>query len=610
MLLSPSSSSSGVPANPNPNVVNPAPVVGVPVSGNVMRYHSGRAEAKAPKYDGRSDVEDWIVSFEVAGKCNRWDPDVYVWAAVNCFEGVVKNWWLDVRGGALVMVAGQSKDIASSWEALKVGLKATFQHPLHRDQVRAQLVNRLMLPTETIPIYAYAIKALTEKVDPLMKDTDRLYHFLKGLPTNIQAYVKMKKMEATHGGLREDLFKLEDGINAAGVCAAMHTRIALEPLVDPAFAQAQYSDYGWHVQPDQLRKPVNMVVNPATTKVEDSRVDKLEGMMKEIQVVLKQLIDNRAKSGWNNNNQRQRDPHGYRARDQQLTEEHEEMKQQQQRRYPQQYQQQQYPPQARDQTRQATRTTHGDIICGNCQTVGHSAYACPAREERKVNRLPSQQPAPVTATTAVPATIVRPAVNLVNGVITPSSFALSVEGSIQGVDTMIVIDTGAPHSFISERFLRSGGDSMQIITKPQCEHHFQTANSSDLHVLGEVEVGVEFGSHFVSTTPLLVVPNLASDVLIGMDLLPAMRAIIDMGQKPFQLRFDSRNGRETVELRSWATRMVSMILSAGDPVTPVSPVRVNVEVMGGSDSRDSECEVCMVVLTVLILTVWVACELK
>src|ERR1700691_1599487 len=141
---------------------------------DVVAGTRGRGHLNPSKFSGQGqDVEEWLREFETAGRCNQWDPNLHLWV-MGYLEGPAKTWWSGVDYGAKILVGNEQKEITKSWDAFKLALKNTFQPPLYKDKLRSELARKIMLPSETVELYAVSLMSLISKVDDTMKDSDKL----------------------------------------------------------------------------------------------------------------------------------------------------------------------------------------------------------------------------------------------------------------------------------------------------------------------------------------------------------------------------------------------------------------------------------------------------
>ena len=94
-----------------------------------------------------------------------------------------------------------------------------------------------------------------------------------------------------------------------------------------------------------------------------------------------------------------------------------------------------------------------------------------------------------------------------------SSNSYTVPGSVQGVPAVFTVDTGASNTAISSRVAASAG-----LSRCASSSTVHTANGS-LQVCSAVASSIIFGPFRANNIAVTVMPNMAQDVLLGMDVL-------------------------------------------------------------------------------------------
>ena len=112
-------------------------------------------------------------------------------------------------------------------------------------------------------------------------------------------------------------------------------------------------------------------------------------------------------------------------------------------------------------------------------------------------------------------------------------------GSLEGLSTPILIDTGAGHSMISrELWIKLGRPKLKKI---QTDVKWQSASGHQLNILGMTNVHFELGiySEYIDFT---VAEDLSFDCILGIDLLYNMGVVINVGRK----RIVFPNGKDSI----------------------------------------------------------------
>lgn len=152
-------------------------------------------------------VSEWVTCYEHVSSLNSWDDDTKVKFLYLALEGDAKKWYTTkVMTGA-----------PNTWEEWATLLKSSFTGRHAAEITRLRLENRVQLPSESPEQYYYDVLQLCARVDPAMKEEDRVRHLLRGLRAD--ALEKMVLANPTSSG---EFLQILQRINHAALMARAH----------------------------------------------------------------------------------------------------------------------------------------------------------------------------------------------------------------------------------------------------------------------------------------------------------------------------------------------------------------------------------------------------
>ncbi|XP_063624762.1 uncharacterized protein LOC134796503 [Cydia splendana] len=139
-----------------------------------------------------------------------------------------------------------------------------------------------------------------------------------------------------------------------------------------------------------------------------------------------------------------------------------------------------------------------DASCQLCNKKGHFANVC---------RSKNQTSAAISDTNNVSSSIVAAS---------PSSLRkTTIPTYINGIKAEVLLDTGSAKSFMDSKFAKS----CSLTSKPSQQRISMASLSHSEPVAGEITIDLTLGKHSYDHLRLLLVENLCSDVIIGLDVL-------------------------------------------------------------------------------------------
>lgn len=112
-----------------------------------------------------------MTCYEHVSSLNAWDDDTKVKFLYLALEGDAKKWYTTkILTGA-----------PSTWEQWAALLKSCFSSRHAAEIAHLRLENRTQLPSESPEQYHYDVLQLCARLDPAMKEEERLRHLLRGL---------------------------------------------------------------------------------------------------------------------------------------------------------------------------------------------------------------------------------------------------------------------------------------------------------------------------------------------------------------------------------------------------------------------------------------------
>ncbi len=128
---------------------------------------------------------------------------------------------------------------------------------------------------------------------------------------------------------------------------------------------------------------------------------------------------------------------------------------------------------------------------------------------------------------------------------------LFLDASLNGVEAILLIDTGTSVSIISERIVNKWSKKEQC-SIASTDMEVNVANDMSLAVSGEVTVNLKLGGHLVSHK--FTVTDISNEVLLGLDFLQSENCSIDITSNSLQWRGIELPLRDTSD-RQWSCRV-------------------------------------------------------
>ena len=142
------------------------------------------APARAPvkEYYGNRDTEKegaaWLKKYDQIAKASGW-PDSY---AHLCFP-------VYLRGNAERWYDNLPDEVSNDWHKLRTAFVTEYRAFANTMQLRQELMNRKQLKAESASEFGAVIEELCRKVDPAMKEDEKMSYFLSNLRKDFKALV-------------------------------------------------------------------------------------------------------------------------------------------------------------------------------------------------------------------------------------------------------------------------------------------------------------------------------------------------------------------------------------------------------------------------------------
>ncbi|CAN7993838.1 unnamed protein product, partial [Ixodes hexagonus] len=116
-------------------------------------------------------VAEWLTCYDHVASLNSWDNEAKVKCLYPALDGDARKWYTtQILTGA-----------PASWDEWKALLQRSFGSSHAAEVAHLQLQSRGQLPFESPEQYYYDVMQLCARVDPTIKEEDRLRHLLRGL---------------------------------------------------------------------------------------------------------------------------------------------------------------------------------------------------------------------------------------------------------------------------------------------------------------------------------------------------------------------------------------------------------------------------------------------
>ena len=130
-------------------------------------------------YDGSGDIDEWLDHFNYIAKCNHWNEALQLSRIPVYLKGTAELWFSDFSRLAAESLEKLSMDLVFN------GLREAFRHKNFRSMNQSQLICRVQGLNEPIHQYYYDMMRLCHRVNPLMAESEKLTHIMRGLKSTI-----------------------------------------------------------------------------------------------------------------------------------------------------------------------------------------------------------------------------------------------------------------------------------------------------------------------------------------------------------------------------------------------------------------------------------------
>ncbi|UYV63051.1 hypothetical protein LAZ67_2002979 [Cordylochernes scorpioides] len=466
-----------------------------------------------PTFSGESaqDPQKWIKMFERVAKYNKWDETQSLANVVFYLEGTAAQWF------------DNNKDIINSWTQFKIDLCEVFgqKEELTR-RAEMTLKTRAQKPGETTESYIQEILSLCSRVNPEMEEEKKVGHLMKGIAEDFYQALIVKDPTTV-----DELVKFYRQLENMKQRRIKRTRYERLPNVTPISSDFE-EDLALKIRrivQEELQK-----IMPKMSEVEPFRttdVNSLEAIVKEeVQQVLAPITRRSIQS-----QRRRMFVPRFRRQDDYTP----------------------YAPRTSDQW----LTVDNQPICFHCGKPGHVLRYCRERrhpevlaavlhhtqaEEGCLDEEANHQ-GQVVCQAAHPVAKMRKTRmrDLYGGEAAvfenpPSSASAKlkrncIKGNINGLETTILIDSGADYSVVSEKFRRRLKTPFFVESGPVVK----VANGKLVKTLGKCSLKVHMND-LATIFEFIVIPDCSHDIILGWDLFKATRAVIDCGHQELYLK--------------------------------------------------------------------------
>ena len=160
-----------------------------------------------------------------------------------------------------------------------------------------------------------------------------------------------------------------------------------------------------------------------------------------------------------------------------------------------------------------------DMVCWNCGLTGHIARNCQSVGHGQADEGGKNM--------ACNPSIIATSHNSPTG-------GYRIEAIVNGIDTSLLLDTGAAVSLIREDIWLRGKDNKSGELQPWTQHNLVSVDGSPLHIHGYTIATVELGGAELQVGMVVVSP-LTTEAILGLDFLSKHRANIDLRKEEVHL---------------------------------------------------------------------------
>jgi predicted aspartyl protease len=117
---------------------------------------------------------------------------------------------------------------------------------------------------------------------------------------------------------------------------------------------------------------------------------------------------------------------------------------------------------------------------------------------------------------------------------------IQISGKLNNKEVQLVVDTGADVTVLNNDYFR-----LDKIIPIENNLNIGTANNDKLNIIGKSLVDIKIGNIEIKHE-CIIVENLCSPILVGMDLLKILKTIINLDNK--SITFKQKNQREIFKI--------------------------------------------------------------
>ena len=147
--------------------------------------------------ENTENIKDWLLRYDLVSQSSNNNEEVRMISLPIFLSGTVLSWWY----------ANQHN--FNGWIDAKKQLIKAFSDPNEKEVYKQQLEQRKQAPNETVKQYANEIVKLCYHVNPTMKDSSKVKHFLRGLDPKIYNQIFLLKTGKTFEEVRQLAMEFE-----------------------------------------------------------------------------------------------------------------------------------------------------------------------------------------------------------------------------------------------------------------------------------------------------------------------------------------------------------------------------------------------------------------
>lgn len=136
--------------------------------------------------DSGQDPNKWLKDYDRVSKYNRWDDCMRLANVYFFLHGTAKQWFEN------------NEETLDSWSKFETEIKSTFgdakRHVLNAEE---QLKNRAQRQGESTQSYIQNVLGLCQKINPSMKEGEKVSHLMKGVAEDVYQTLLTKNISTT-----------------------------------------------------------------------------------------------------------------------------------------------------------------------------------------------------------------------------------------------------------------------------------------------------------------------------------------------------------------------------------------------------------------------------